>query len=77
MKKENPFDKALAARDGHIPDSLHIAAAETTDTLDLCWDAVRAVFGAKARPEHALSLLPFFIEQAAEKRRQPRAGDGE
>lgn len=77
MEPKNPFDAAMQARDGHLPDSLLSAAAETTDTLDLCWDAVRAVFGAKARPEHALSLLPFFIEQAAEKRRQLRAGDGE
>ncbi len=77
MRKDNPFDKALAAQDGRIPDSLHSAAVETTDTLDLCWNAVRAVFGAKARPEHALSLLPVFIERAAEKRRQLRAGEGE
>jgi hypothetical protein len=75
MKKDNPFDKALAARDGHIPDSLASAAVETTDTLVLCWDAVQAVFGDKAQPEHAIMLLPIFIEQAAEKRQQLRAGD--
>lgn len=75
MEKDNPFDKALQARDHKIKDSLAEAAIETTDTLDLCWDAARAVFGTKAKPEHALALLPVFMQQAEEKRRRLRSGD--
>ena len=73
MEKDNPFDRKIDMQ-RRLPDSVRDAATETTDTLDLCWAAAQAVFGNKATPEHALVLLPLFIEQAAEKRRQLRGG---
>jgi hypothetical protein len=76
MEKENPFDRKLSMQ-RRLPDSVRDAATETTDTLDLCWASAQAVFGSKAKPEHALVLLPLFIEQAAEKRRQLRSGESD
>ena len=80
MQSENPFDTAITVRKG-IPESIRSSAIELTDTLDLCWAAVRAVFEDLAKPEHALALLPQFMARADVKRQQAiddlRAGTGD
>jgi hypothetical protein len=81
MKAENPFDKKIEFSK-KMPSHFSDAAIELTDTLDLCWAAAQAVFEDKAAPEHALTLLPLFMERADEKHRQllaqfGRGTDGE
>lgn len=69
MDIDNPFDRKLDAAK-RMPPGFREAFTDTTDTLDFCWAAARSVFGAKARPEHALALLPVFLQRAdAEGRR--------
>jgi hypothetical protein len=69
MNIKNPFDTALESQK-KMPSSLRTAAIHSTDTLDLAWKAVQAVFEAKAKPEHALSLLPIFLARADAERQQ-------
>lgn len=69
MKTENPFDRKIELQK-NMPVWTRDAAIELTDTLDLCWAAAQAVFEAKAKPEHALELLPMFMERADVKRQQ-------
>lgn len=73
MKVNNPFDKALEAQK-QMPESMRTAATHTVDTLDLAWKGALAVFGAKAKPEHALMLLPTLL-QRADAERQRRRGE--
>ncbi|CAK0742691.1 hypothetical protein CCP3SC15_1210002 [Gammaproteobacteria bacterium] len=61
MKTDNPFDKAIKVR--QIPDSMRDAAIYITDSLDLAWDSVRAVFEEQAKPEHALKILELFLSE--------------
>jgi hypothetical protein len=69
MKQDNPFDRKIELQKGR-PEFDRQAAIELTDTLDLCWAAAQAVFEKKATPEHALALLPMFMERADAKRQQ-------
>lgn len=72
MKQDNPFDLAIELQKSR-PEFDRQAAVELTDTLDLCWAAAQAVFGKKATPEHALALLPMFMERGDAKRQQALA----
>ena len=72
MKENNPFDRKIDLQKA-MPSFNREAAVELTDTLDLCWAAAKAVFEKKATPEHALALLPMFIERADAKRQQALA----
>lgn len=69
MKAKNPFDTAITVQK-RMPETIRDAAIELTDTLDLCWAAAQAVFEGKAKPEHAIALLPMFMERSDAKRRQ-------
>jgi len=69
MKLDNPFDKKLEAQKT-VPESIKVGAIKAVDTLDLAWAGVMAVFGSKAKPEHALMLLPILLEQAEAERRR-------
>ncbi len=69
MKDKSSFDLKIKTQT-LMPSSMRDAAIELGDTLDLCWAAAQAVFGAKARPEHALTLLPMFMQRADAKRQQ-------
>lgn len=72
MKINNPFDTAITVQK-RMPSTIRDAAIELTDTLDLCWAAARAVFEKQAKPEHAIALLPMFMERSDAKRRQQEA----
>lgn len=72
MKTVNPFDTKIELQK-RMPKSIKHAAIELTDTLDLCWAAAQAVFEEKATPEHAIALLPMFMERADAKRQQEEA----
>lgn len=72
MKVNNPFDRKIELHKG-MPSFNRDAAVELTDTLDLCWAAAQAVFEKKATPEHALALLPMFMERGDAKRQQALA----
>lgn len=74
MKAKNPFDLKLEI-EKQMPPSIRDAAIELTDTLDLCWAAAQAVFEKQARPEHAIALLPMFMERSDAKRRQEESED--
>jgi hypothetical protein len=81
MQPNNPFDSKLETSK-RMPSHFREAAIELTDTLDVCWAAAQAVFEGKAKPEHALALLPQFMVRADEKHRQllarfGRDADGE
>lgn len=77
MQEKNPFDTAIRVQT-QMPAHLRNAAIHTTDTLDLAWKAAQAVFEGKAKPEHALTLLPVFLEQAeAERQRRSIPSGGE
>ena len=69
MKLKNPFDLKIEVQK-RMPPEIRDAAIELTDTLDLCWAAAQAVFEGKARPEHALALLPMFMQRSDAKRQQ-------
>ncbi len=72
MKTENPFDRKIKLNQNKCV--FHTdAAIELTDTLDLCWAAAQAVFEKKAKPEHALALLPMFMERGDAKLQQELA----
>ena len=68
MNSLDAFDKAISRRG--IPEHFKKAAVELNDTLVLCWASAQAVFGDQARPEHAISLLPQYMERADAKDRQ-------
>jgi len=72
MKHDNPFDRKLDATK-RLPDHFRAAFVDITDTLDFCWAAAQAVFQDAARPEHALALLPQFLQRADAERQQARA----
>lgn len=72
MKENNPFDRKIELQKGR-PSFDRDAAIELTATLDLCWAAAQAVFDKKATPEHALALLPMFMERGDAKRQQALA----
>lgn len=69
MKMDNPFDKALNARD--IPPHFRAAAVEVTDTLDLAWLAAQSVFEDGARPEHAIAIAELMLRTAPEHLPKP------
>jgi hypothetical protein len=64
MNIDNPFDRKLEATK-RMPESMRGALVDCVDTLDLCWAGAQAVFGPKAKPEHALALLPVVIARQA------------
>ena len=68
MNSLDAFDKAISRRG--IPEHFKKAAVELNDTLVLCWASAQAVFGDKAKPEHAISLLPQYMQRADDKDRQ-------
>ena len=68
MKIKNPFDDKLEAQGNRIPDSIAVAAIEMNDTLDIAWASARSVFGTKAKPEHAVMLLPLLLQRADAER---------
>lgn len=72
MKIDNPFDRKLEVQK-RMPDEIRTAAVALTDTLDLCWAAVQAVFEKRATPEHALALLPMFMARSDAIRQQEEA----
>ena len=82
MRIDNPFDKKLEAQARTMPDSVRDASIHVTDTLDIAWAAVQAVFERRATPEHALTLLPLLLTRidAERQRLQDEAaaqmGDG-
>lgn len=51
-----------------LPNMTRDALGEVTETLEFMWSATQAVFGEKARPEHAIALLPYALD-ALEVRR--------
>jgi len=62
MQEKNPFDRALEVR--RIQEPMRGAATYITDTLDLAWDAARAVFEERATPEHAIAICEMFLRHA-------------
>lgn len=72
MKEKNLFDEKLQIS-RLMPEEMRVAATDLTDTLDLCWAAVQSVFERHARPEHALQLLPQFMQRADAERLQRQA----
>lgn len=56
------------AAEALLPNMTRDALGEVTETLEFMWSATQAVFGEKARPEHAIALLPFALD-ALEVRR--------
>lgn len=62
MELDNPFDRALEVRD--IPASMRYAATHITGTLELAWDAARAVFQDHAHPDQAIALCQMFLAEA-------------
>lgn len=74
MLVDNPFDRAIETRfqepdscreviegvTGRPPEQVKLAACYLVDMIDLIWLGTRAVFGEKAKPEHAISLLSVF-----------------
>ncbi|MGC3985881.1 MAG: hypothetical protein QM777_14830 [Pseudorhodoferax sp.] len=70
-KPAAPARKAAAGSaqaEGLLPNMTRDALGEVTETLEFMWSATQAVFGEKARPEHAISLLPYALD-ALEVRR--------
>lgn len=57
-----------SAAEALLPNMTRDALGEVTETLEFMWSATQAVFGDKARPEHAIALLPFALD-ALEVRR--------
>ncbi len=67
--KFSRFDSAVDARFGQnslavikkvtnkLPQDVRDTSVYLADTLDLCWLAAQAIFGNKARPEHAFAIL--------------------
>lgn len=45
------------ATGGRAPEDVRDVAIFLTDTVDLFWKAAQAIFGTKARPEHALAMF--------------------
>lgn len=72
MKKDNPFDAKLEVWGNDLPDPVRGAMVHLTDSLDLCWAAVQAVFEDRAQPEQALALLA----QLESRLRLPEPGRG-
>lgn len=62
MKIDNPFDAALKTR--NVREPFLGAAVDVADTLELAWDAARAVFEDAARPEHAIAVARLMLEAA-------------
>jgi hypothetical protein len=62
-----PAAKA-SKRNALLPDLTRDALGEVTETLEFMWSATQAVFGDKAKPEHAIALLPYALD-ALEVRR--------
>lgn len=56
MRTDNPFDRKLDAWSREIPPGVRDAAVFVTDTLDLSWASVQAVFEDQATPELALAI---------------------
>lgn len=69
MDIKNPFDTALANR--RIPEPFRGAAVDVTDTLELAWASVRAVFGAAATPEQAVQITALMLQAAGRIPRPP------
>ncbi len=68
-RKLAPTAAAKAAQaEALLPNMTRDALGEVTETLEFMWSATQAVFGEKARPEHAISLLPYALD-ALEVRR--------
>lgn len=72
MEPDNPFDLKLESLK-RMPLGMRDASILVTDTLDLAWASARSVFGTRAKPEHALALLPTFLAEAATERQRLEA----
>lgn len=77
MKTAKPATKRASTRrtataapkpDALLPNLTRDALGEVTETLEFMWSATQAVFGDKAKPEHAIALLPYALD-ALEVRR--------
>lgn len=62
MKVDNPFDRALKVR--NPPEPFLSAAVDVTDTLDLAWASVRAVFEEHANPQQAIAVAELMLRAA-------------
>lgn len=72
MDADNPFDRKLDANK-RMPEAARAGLVDTIDTLDFVWAGVRAVFGSKATPAHAVALMPVVMAEIAEQRRQQQS----
>lgn len=59
MKVDNPFDRALKAR--QVLEPFRGAAIDVTDTLDLAWASAQAVFEDAAEPQHAIQIAELML----------------
>lgn len=69
MESDNPFDRKLESN-RMLKEYVRAGLVDTADTLDFAWAAAQSVFGDAAKPEHAIALLPFFIERIDVERRR-------
>ena len=76
MKDTDPFDAMLEYKAVQAKTSVARSAPEVRDMLKLAWTAAQSVFGKAARPEHAVMLLPTFLNRAdAERQRLQREAE--
>ncbi len=66
----NAFDRWVSQSGVQRQTFLRDASVDCRDTLDGCWKAVQSIFGDKATPDLALTLLPLVLERADAARRQ-------
>jgi hypothetical protein len=69
MQNDSSFERSI----GRIPEPFKGAAIDVTDTLELAWKAVQAVFGGSATPEQAINVTALMLQAAG---RIPAAGAG-
>ncbi len=67
--------KAAAKADALLPDLTRDALGEVTETLEFMWTATQAVFGDKAKPDHAIALLPYALDALELRRLLTERGD--
>jgi hypothetical protein len=75
MKPANPFEQMLELPGIRRRASLARIAPEVVDVLELAWAAAQSVFEEDAKPEHAIMLLPIFLDRADAERSRGR-GEG-
>ncbi len=73
MENDDPLDKKLKVM-RRLPRGTRPAAEDMANLLEICWAIAQTAFAAKAKPEHAIQLLPLLVAQAAaEDQQTPRA----